>query len=301
MELTNFANLISEEVSKQLGDGFQVRINNVRKNNNVMLTGIIIIHNDSNITPTVYLNDHYEEYMAGKVTLPDIANHVIDTYNRYKIVPSVDMQYFSNFEDIKERVIYKLVNTEKNKELLEDIPHVEFLDLSIVFQCLVSQNELGVLSVLIHNIHQKTWNISTEDLYNVAMENTPRLLKFDLIPMSKICYEVLKAENPEGEYKMEFPGGVPMFVLSNQNKIGGAGCMLYPDLLRKFSDAIGNNFYIIPSSIHELILLPVVDYDESAELKNSIKKINDTQVSAEEILSYSLYYYDRETGNISKL
>ena len=188
MDFTSFIEVIKSEVTKQLGDDYKVRLNDVRKNNGVVLRGLTVIQDDSNISPTIYLNSHYEEYIVGKATLPEIVSRVIDTYNRNKIVQSVDIQHFLNFEDIKERVIYKLINTEKNKDLLEDVPHMDFLDLSIVFQCLIVQEELGISTILIHNIHQKMWDVSTEDLYHVAMENTPRLLKYELKPMTEILY-----------------------------------------------------------------------------------------------------------------
>ena len=92
-----------------------------------------------------------------------------------------------------------------------------------------------------------------------------------------------------------------MYVLSNQRRVEGAACMLYPNLVRDFAEAVGSSFYIIPSSVHELLLLPTAHLEESSEIKNMIKEINDSQVSAEEILSYSLYLYDKEERKIMKL
>lgn len=77
--------------------------------------------------------------------------------------------------------------------------------------------------------------------------------------------------------------------------------MLYPDLMKDFSDTIGSSFYIIPSSVHECLLLPPKEDVQGGEIRNMIKEINDTQVSIEERLSYSLYYYDKDEGRIIKL
>ncbi len=74
--------------------------------------------------------------------------------------------------------------------------------------------------------------------------------------------------------------------------------MLYPNLFRNFADVIGSSFYIIPSSIHELLLLPDESMEEDKEFIDMIKLINDTQVVPEEILSYSLYYYDKEEDKV---
>lgn len=305
MEFANFTTLVRDEVEKRTGDCFRVRLNDVRKNNGVVLRGLTVMQDDSNISPTIYLNNYFEEYVSGRVTLVSVVNDVMDTYHRNKVNQSVDMRYFLNYDSVKQHIVYKLVNTEKNKELLEDIPHVEFLDLSIVFQCMIAQEEIGTASILIHNVHLKLWDVTVETLYQAAKENTQKLLQYEIKSMTEVLCEILEAENPEGfdydECAAEFSDSVPMYVLSNKSRVEGAACMLYPNLIRDFAQAIGRSFYIIPSSVHELLLLPAGQDDESREIKDMIKDINDTQVSTEEILSYSLYFYDKEEGKISRL
>lgn len=305
MEFTNFTMLVRDEVEKRTGDCFRVRLNDVRKNNGVVLRGLTVMQDDSNISPTIYLNNYFEEYVSGRVTLVSVVNDVMDTYHRNKVNQSVDMRYFLNYDSVKQHIVYKLVNTEKNKELLEDIPHLEFLDLSIVFQCMVAQEEIGTASILIHNVHLKLWDVTAEMLYQAAKENTQKLLQYEIKSMTEVLCEILEEENPEGfdydECAAEFSDSVPMYVLSNKSRVEGAACMLYPNLIRDFAQAIGSSFYIIPSSVHELLLLPAGQDDESTEIKDMIKDINDTQVSTEEILSYSLYFYDREKGKIIRL
>lgn len=305
MDFTNFTELVRLEVSRKLGDGYKVRINDVRKNNSLILTGLTILQNEINISPTIYLNGYFQEYVNGKTTLKSIVDAVMDTYNKNKIGQNVDMRYFLNFKDVKLRIVFSLINTERNKELLEDIPHIDFLDLSIVFQCLISQEELGLSTVLIHNVHIKLWDVTAEELYQIAKENTPRLLPCELKSMNQVLSEIMIEENPEAfssdDCSKLFAGNIPMFVLSNRSRVEGAACILYTNLLVDFSGTINSSFYIIPSSTHEVLLLPTKNDAEYAEIKNMIKEINDTQVSAEEILSYSLYYFDRETGKISML
>lgn len=215
---------------------------------------------------------------------------------------SVDMRQYLTFESVKKSIVYKLISTERNGELLEDIPHLDFLDLSIVFQCLASEDEFGMASMLVHNVHLRLWDVSVEELYKEARENTPKLMPHTIKRMAEVLLEIEKSENPKGfdcdEHMEEYVDKVPMYVLSNEKRVEGAACMLYPNLLRDFSDTIGSSFYIIPSSIHELLVLPAKDTEKKEEIRSMIKEINDTQVSANEILSYSLYYYDREAGKI---
>ncbi len=305
MEFSSFTMFVREEVEKRTEDCYKVRLDDVRKNNGVVLRGLTVTQDDSNISPTIYLNSYYEEYIKGRATLVNVVNDVMDTYRRNKVNQSVDMCYFLNYESVKERVIYKLVNTEKNKELLEDVPHIEFLDLSIIFQCLVAQEDLGRASILIHNVHLKLWEVSVDTLYQAAKENTQRLQEYEIKGITEVLRDIMCAEEVENiadeDCISAFSGSVPMYVLSNKNRVEGAACMLYPNLIRDFAESIQSSFYIIPSSIHELLLLPTEHLEESQEIKHMIREINDTQVSVEEVLSYSLYLYDKEEQRIRKL
>lgn len=280
MDFADFTETVKDEVGKTAGSNYQIRLSDVRKNNGVILRGITVTENDNNISPTIYLNDYYQDYMNGRTTLDGVITGVMGTYHKNKINQNVDMGYFLDYGKVRQRIVYKLINTEKNRELLNDIPHVEFLDLSIVFQCLVTQENLGMASILIYNAHRKVWGVSVEDLYQAAQENTPLLLEYEIRSMSEVLCEIMKAGNPEEFNHDECITGVmdsiPMYVLSNKRGVEGVACMLYPDLIRDFSDEINSSFYIIPSSIHELLLLPAEHDEESGEIRSMIKEINDT-------------------------
>lgn len=300
MDFANFAEMVKDEVEKTIGSNFQIKLNDVRKNNGIVLKGITVVENDNNIAPTIYLDEYYKDYINGKTTFVKVIDDVMGTYHKNKVDQNVDMRYLLNYEKVKQGIVYKLINTEKNKELLNDIPHIEFLDLSIVFQYLVTQEELGIAAILIHNVHQKLWGVSVEDLYQAAKENTCALLKYEIKSMSEVLFDIIEeagTEEPD-DYMMEMSDSIPMYVLTNKRRVDGAACMLYPDLLHHFSDKIGKNLFIIPSSIHEVLILPA-DHDvQELEVRRMIKEVNDTQVSTEEILSYSLYFYDRQVGEI---
>lgn len=214
-----------------------------------------------------------------------------------------DIRPFLNYDSIRRNIVYKLINTEQNRALLEDLPHIGFLDLSVIFQCMVSQDEACYASILIHNTHLKLWDITVAELYQEAKKNTPLIMPYELKSMEEVLCEITEAENPEefdhDRCMAEFEDSVPMYVLSNKKRIEGAACMLYPGLIRDISDRIGSGLFIIPSSVHELLLLPAETMEEAEALRSMIKEINDTQVEPDEMLSHSLYYYDREEEKIS--
>lgn len=296
MEFTDFTELVRDEVEKRTGDGYSVQLVTVTKNNGVALSGITILQEDCNVSPTIYLNDFYGEYRNGTATLGTITDNVMDKYERNKVSKSIDMNDFLNYESAKHRIVYKLISTERNRALLEDIPHVPFHDLSIVFEYLVSQEGIGCASILIRNACMKIWDVDTEELYRTASVNTPVLRKYVLKNMSEVLREVAGVMDFEVQCD-----SFPMYVLSNESGIQGAACILYPDLLRDFAMASQSDLFILPSSVHETVILPNADPADSEEIKEMIWEVNETAVGAEDVLSDNLYIYERCTGTLRML
>lgn len=298
MEFTTFVELVKNEAEKRVRSNCSVRPVTTTKNNGIVLNGITILQDGCNISTTIYLNDHFEAYRNGTATIGMITDTVMDTYERNKTDRSIDMGGFLNYESAKEHIVYKLVNTEKNSELLEHIPHIPFHDLSIVFEYLISQGDMsqgnmGSTSILIRNEYMNAWNADTEELYRTASINTPLLRRFELKSMGEVLCEM--------EDMMDFGEPcdiVPMYVLRNESKVLGAACILYPDLLSDFAAACGSDLFIIPSSIHEMLILPYADPSESADIKNMIRDINRTAVTTEEVLSDNLYIYELSTDKL---
>ena len=293
MEFTNFTTLVQREVEKRAGENYRVKLNDVMKNNGVVLRGITLMQYDSNISPTIYLNPYYDEYENGDTTLGTVIDEVIDTYERNKINRSIDMKFFLNYETVRSRIIFKLINTEKNRELLRDVPYIPFHDLSIVFQCLVSEERFGNASILIHNVHLQLWKVNARELYECALENTPLLQGYELADMNTVLEEMKALGGIDDEEIEDMQQEVPMYVLSNKSRINGASCILYKDILKDFAMVVDKDLYVLPSSIHEVILLPSDGTQESVQLKEMVREINQSQVEKEEVLSDSVYYYRR--------
>lgn len=293
MEFTNFTTLVQREVEKRAGENYRVKLNDVMKNNGVVLRGITLMQDDSNISPTIYLNPYYDAYENGDTTLGTVIDEVIDTYERNKINRSIDMKFFLNYETVRSRIIFKLINTEKNRELLRDVPYIPFHDLSIVFQCLVSEERFGNASILIHNVHLQLWKVNARELYECALENTPLLQRYELADMNTVLEEMKALGGIDDEEIEDMQQEVPMYVLSNKSRINGASCILYKDILKDFAMVVDKDLYVLPSSIHEVILLPSDGTQESEQLKEMVREINQSQVEKEEVLSDSVYYYRR--------
>ena len=298
MEFTSFTVLIKNEVERRVGGEYRISIHDVMKNNGVTLCGLTLRQDDSNISPTIYLNAYYDAYRNGQATLAGIVDEVLELYERNRVNRSIDMRQFLDYGAIRHRIVYKLINTEQNRELLKDVPHIAFHDLSIVFQFLIMEESFCNATILIHNAHLKIWNVSVTELYKNARQNTPLLNKYEIKSMSEVLCELSCCD---GAAASEERAQISLYVLSNQSRVHGAACMLYPELLKDFAEAMGQDIYIIPSSVHEVLLLPADDRQEAAYIKEMIQEVNDTQVNAEEVLSYSVYFYARKEGKVHML
>lgn len=283
-------------ISTRLGSDYRVSLQDIIKNNDTHLDGLTILSAGSNISPTIYLNYYYDKYLAGK-SLSTIYDDILLSYHQNVPKENIDISFFTDFAKVKNHIIFKLVNYERNKELLSKVPHVRYLDLAVVFNCFINSTEDGYATILIHHQHLSYWNISTEELYALAMKNTPHLLHYQLQNMTDVIIDLFCNEHIE--LSKELLPVFPMYVLSNTTKLNGSGCILYEDLLSEIAQHLGSDFYILPSSIHEVLLIPVASASSYEDLSSMVHEINATQLAREEVLSDRVYFYSRHSGKVT--
>lgn len=269
---------------------------NVQKNNGVMLRAITIVNPDSNISPTIYLNDFKKQYEETH-DIDEICNKIAELNEKHEGV-EFDVDSVVNFSKVKTRICAKLISRERNRNLLKTVPYHEFLDLAVVY--FVSVKEMEFASILIHDNLLEKWGVTEEELYSCAMQNTPLLFPENILPMSEVLKDMLSVEAmPEEAFAVIED---TIYVATNQSKIFGAAVLLYPRFLEHEAEALGRNFYIIPSSVHEVLIIPAEKIEQDAdELLEMVKEVNTTQVSDEEVLSDNVYYYDREKNEVKAL
>lgn len=298
MEYETFKQVVIERLEYDIPDPKKITIQTVYKNNGLSLDGLVIMENHCNISPTLYLNYYYDSYEKG-ASFQRVYETILENYRQNKPSQSIDVRFFTQFENTKSKIMFKLINYERNKILLQNIPHIRFLDLAIVFYCLISMNtQVGNATILIHRPHLDYWNITLEELFRIAKKNTQKMLPAKLNNMNDVLQElsekhILFSSIPQDE------DIYPMFVLSNQMNLYGAVCILYEDLLKKYAAQTETDFYILPSSIHEVILIPAMEQNCHQELSKMVQEVNHSQLLEEEILSDHAYYYSRKTNKIT--
>lgn len=286
MEINEFAQKVRRAVERELGEKYRIELKKVQKNNGVMLHGLLILSAERNVVPTIYLETFHAAYEDG-VTFGDVLDRILAIYREETPAGNIDMDFFGSFDRVRDRICYRLIRKQHNEELLRDIPYVDFLDLAICFYYAYSGRTLGEGTILIQDSHMEQWNVKVKDLMRHAAENTPRLFPGILMPMREVLEEMLEFHE---ECRTEEE--IPLNVLTNSKRSHGASCILYPGLLERIAERNGKNFYIIPSSIHEVLILEETGAEEPAEMQDMIREVNREHVAAEEVLSDNLYYYD---------
>lgn len=272
-------------------------------NNHLSLDGLTILESGSNISPTIYLESYFIQYEQG-TAFSDICRQITAHYYEHRYTQNIDTSFFTCLDKVRPRIVYKLINYDKNKQLLAQIPHFTYLDLAIVFYCLIAGDTHENASILIYSSHLDYWNISKDTLLLFAQQNTPQLLPWRCDSLTDLLFPMLDAL-PKEMQNQTLPSRetkeVPMHVLTNERCYFGACCLLYPDALQEISDTLGDNLFLLPSSIHEVILVPASAVENPSELRETVHEVNLTEVAQDEILSDSVYYYERNTNRVTLL
>ena len=292
MRYQKFIETVKEHIQQELQK--PVHLFPVLKNNGSIYDGLVILDPILNISPTIYLNPYYHRYLDG-VSMEDIYEDILNTYHENLPDEDFDVSVFRDYDKARERIVMKLINAKKNEQLLKKVPHILIYDLAIVFLCSVSDFMNEYATILIHNQHIKMWNISLEDLYEVAKDNSPRILA----PRLDNLHDVFAYITDES---LPFLEALNMHILTNYLKIHGATCMVYPGLLEEIAEVFEDDLIIIPSSIHETLVFPkenLPDEYSIEHLNDMIQEVNETQLTDDEILSDHIYWYHRNTKEIS--
>ena len=295
MRFEEFTENILQEIRVRADGTFHVKKHDVTKNNNVKQTGIAVVKEGTDIGPCVYLDELYREYESDGMKFDETVDEVYRLILKYEEnTPDVDLSGFRNWETVHGDIYPKLVNAEQNKELLEKIPHRNFMDLAVVYYAVArdhAQEEIGTL--LIRHEHMEKWGQEEENLYQTAMINMRADGEADLFTIETVIKHIMPGITFPAE-RGRVPRDTGMYILTNRCRRFGAAEILDRKTLRMVADQVGDGFIVLPSSLHETIVMPSREESEYKRLADMVREVNDTQVDAEERLSYHVYVYSRD-------
>lgn len=287
-DMDTFASAIKQRM-EQAHPSADVEIHKAAKTNNLALTGVAIHEKGRNIAPNIYLEGFFEEYRNGK-PLDEICRSIEEINQRATPDTDFDLSGVMDFSAVKEKICYKLVNAAKNAARLKDVPHRLWQDLAVIYYVPVSiESVCSFSSIMIDNRMLEWWGVDEGALYSHAHRNTPKLFKAEIMSLT----EMLTGDS----------AGMPqLYVATNDRLVNGAAVLLYDRVLEQFARQTGGDFYILPSSIHETLFLPVMPDADENELPEMVRGVNASgEVAPEEILSDNAYLYHAEDGSVTLL
>lgn len=300
MNYTSFCETLKQSLISGLAPGTAVTMQKIRKNNGILMDACCIRTPGSSCSPLVYFNPLYEDFQNG-TAINEICGNILSCLVSKPPFSDEIFQKIRDFDSAKDRIAFRLISKEFNWELLSEIPWVPYLDLAMIFYLYLESSPSGQTTALIHNQQLEFWDKSIEDLYLLSLINTPSLFP----PVLQRLEDLLcgnPAENGISLKDLSWNSSdtpSPLYVLSNRPGIHGASCLLYQDIIKDFADRIDSDVLILPSSIHEVILIPDNNHYNYREIQEMIQKINSEDVPAEDRLSDQLYLYSRKQKHLT--
>ena len=300
-----FMDYMKENIKAELPNEYEsakVEIKQITKNNGIVLDGLNIHQDGHSISPTIYLNDLYAEYRdSGDIN--GIISKVADLYvNAMEHAPKmknfeIEKELFS--EKVKELITFRVCGYEANQEMLETMPHERVGDMALTYHVIATQTKDGLGSIRITDSLMDQMGLDETELKAHALENTMRMYPPTLRSMTEVIDEMMYGiPMGSGTITRELPED-KMYVLSNISSINGATSLFYPELQEQIADTLGLNYYVLPSSIHECLIVPDNGMMSQQELAAMVKEVNETQVAPNEVLTNNVYHYDKEEKELT--
>lgn len=291
-----FYEMVKSALSGRFGNGYDLQLQEIRKNNGMKYHGLAVRAADHYVAPVIGMDDMYQKYLDGmqlEPLLDGLLQLLGEGFERAKF----DRSRVTDWQEAKKHLFLKVISTELNREILEDLPHKEILDLSVVAYVQMDSPEAETTaSVQVTNELANMWGKDWETLYETAMRNTVH----EGISFASISHVITSMlGDTEADFLLDDYLAMqesPLFVLTNHAKVFGAVFMVLPQVMEQVTDDMGGDVYVLPSSIHESLVIPVSRIEDPAPLHQLVCDVNQMQVPLAERLSDHVYHYCRENG-----
>ena len=295
MDYEDFKEQFVEDVKNRLyeqGNEVDLSVHMVNKLNE-SYEAITATPEGGNIGVNIGIDKFYEAMENGR-SYEDVVSKAVEVIdNGIRNRPEFDISTLSDYSQMKEKLAMEVVSAEANKEMLETVPHQNMEDMAVVYRFVLSSDDDGRASILVTNQLLETMGVTPEQLHADALENAPQIKPVEIKGMSEVMAEMMGVEQAEmmGIVPVA-PDDEQMYVATVPDKVHGAGVIAYQDFMDKAAERVGGDFFILPSSIHEILIVPDNGNIALKDLESMVKEVNATQVAPEDKLTDSVYHYD---------
>ena len=233
--------------------------------------------------------DDYQRLLDSGESMQDIGRYLSSQIEqRMTALPATP----TTADDFKKGLYIQVVNADVNRELLESLPHDSWEDMAAVVRYQIPDGE-DEISFLVTKNNMQQYQMSQGEVMETAYKNTASQ-EFELRRIEELMREIL-LEHGVSREEADFclsDVDAPMYVLTNREKINGANAIVCPDVLEKAYKELGEPYYVLPSSTHELILVKESYGMKPEELRQMVQEVNCTAVQARDLLSNKVFHYD---------
>lgn len=292
LAIERFGRLLKNLVQLRLGVGYTVVLKEVSRNNEKATAALVISEANDAVGKVFFVEDFYdfptEDVTAIEKIVEGIASQV------QKAVLPKSSTTIESFEDMKEKLYFRLINYEQNKTRLVNVPHKRILDLALEVVICFYSTAINTATLGVNYDLLKTWGISKDQLFKQALISTQKNAPVSVRGLGETCEEL------EGKPEEQRTTEDPVKILTNKQTKWGASVIAYPKVLDNVAELLdSDSLLLIPSSIHEFLIMSDNGELEYKYLKNTVEHINNTQLEKEDILSYNIYRYNRNSQNLS--
>ena len=290
MDFNEFQNQILQEAKERMW-GVQVEIRPVEKLQGESYTGLSIQPNDSPVAATLNLDAVYNQMVDQGKTFQEVADDLIShAVDVIVDMPKIDVNDLTNYDQMKNTLVVQVIPTDRNADMLADIPHKNIEDMSLVYRMQIDQNETGTSSVLITNAMLENYGVTLDQLHQDAMDaaviNNPATFRSMQEVLSDLMGMPADLMPP-----MDSP---QMYVASVESSLNGAGVIAYPDFMNQVAEQVGGDFFVLPSSVHEVLVIPDDGSMNRHDLELMVREVNASEVLPKDQLSDNVYHYDSQ-------
>lgn len=311
MDFCEFVEMVEKGIKSFLPEAFNdasVRVNRIEKNNDTNYTAISVTKKGGNISPAVHLEPFYQKMINENVPADNVIAGIADVFiNMEK--DSFDCNSITVFENAKARIFPKVVNKKMNEDRLKNLAYTDFADdLAVIYAVDVSNhingaNVNGVASTPVTNALLKEYGITVAELDMIARKNISG--KSEFMSYCDVMKEMIDEMRKNGVPEFLIPAMpiavAPMYILSNKERVNGANALLDTEMTESIAEHLGGDYVIIPSSIHEVIIVPADECLDADSLENMIGDVNNAELQPDEYLSTHAYIYNAKTKSISSM
>lgn len=270
-----------------------IEITPLTSHNDVTLHGIAIMKNEDSISPNIYLEPYFDRYKKGE-SIEAITEHILEVYENAKpLAPEISDNDFS-YEKIKDKVVYQIVDAKQNRRRLSDLKFSEAGNGFAKVYCIAVSEDSRIP---IRNDLAAYYDYDPKKLFEDAERNTPVLYPATLTDIDAAIFASFMEDQKAGPLLSECEKvnpDMPMYVLSNTAGFHGAASIFYPEVKERLAELVDDSYYVVPSSVHEVLILPCNSVIDEKTLTAMVKEINDTHVSVSDRLSDTVMKYDKE-------